>query len=85
MYRPSCAPCGDPGELLSPFSYEWMAAVARTFDEVSAPVWIHDLSFRCIYRNRSTAAASPDEDGLQVHELLDHEGRTVGHLCTRID
>jgi PAS domain-containing protein len=36
-----------------------LLSMARIFDASSDPVWVHDLTGRCVYRNPSARTASP--------------------------
>ena len=62
-----------------------LAGMARTFDESTQAVWIHDLSGRCVYRNARASRTIPCASADAVHELLDHHDRRIGHLHVRMD
>lgn len=59
-----------------------LAWLARTYDRVSQPVWIHDLSDNCVYQNRSARSAPLSPTALARFEILDHDDRIIGHLTT---
>lgn len=60
-----------------------VAGFARTFDDVSQAVWIHDLSGRCVYRNPTAGRTTPCSTEDSVHDLLDHHDCPVGHIRIR--
>ena len=59
-----------------------LAWLAKTYDRISQPVWIHDLSANCVYRNRSARSAPSSKAVLARFDILDHDDRTIGHLTT---
>ncbi len=56
-----------------------IVCLAATYDDVAQPIWIHDASSRCVYRNPAAMYALPTA-GSSRFDILDHRGRTVGHL-----
>jgi len=54
--------------------------LAQTYDRTSRPVWIHDLSNRCIYRNWAAQTSALDESSHLRFELLNHNDHIIGHL-----
>jgi len=63
-------------------SDEQLASLARTYDAVSNPIWVHDLSHRCVYWNPPASGHSVDEGGMLLFDIVDHRGRTIAHLST---
>ena len=59
-----------------------LAWLAKTYDRVSQPVWIHDLAANCVYQNRSARTSLSSQAALARFEILDHDDRIVGHLTT---
>ena len=59
-----------------------LAALARTYDYVSRPIWVYDLSARCVYRNPSARRVPLDPASRLSFEITDHTGRLMGHLTT---
>lgn len=62
------------------FSEDQLAGLARTYEGIDRPIWVHDLSARCVYRNRLAAGRAATADGHEVFEILDHHGRAIGQL-----
>lgn len=60
-----------------------LAGIARTFDRAAQAVWIHDLSGRCVYRNRSAGQTRPSAERDSMYDLLDHHDRRIGHIRLR--
>ncbi len=69
-------------ESRSVLSDDQLARLARTYDRVSSPIWVYDRSSRCIYRNFSAKRTGRVAASRLTFEILDHNGRTVGHLAT---
>jgi hypothetical protein len=57
-----------------------IAGLARTYDSVDAPVWVHDLTSHCLYRNEKAAHTSLRRCRVQVFDITDHEGHTMARL-----
>ena len=57
-----------------------IAALARTYDTVDAPVWVHDMSSHCLYKNARAAHTSLRRCRVQVFDITDHEGHTMARL-----
>ncbi|HOA71889.1 MAG TPA: PAS domain-containing protein [Phycisphaerae bacterium] len=74
----SSKPLNDPTPLLSE---DRLRSLARTYQRVESPIWIHNLQGDCIYVNppaeRITAPVSP-----VLFDILDHNGRVIGRLGT---
>jgi len=74
----SSTPLSDPAPLLSE---DRLRSLARTYQRVDSPVWIHNLQGECIYLNpqaeRLQVAPSP-----MLFDILDHNGRVIGRLGT---
>jgi len=64
------------------FSNTHLACLARTYDRATVPVWIYDLSARCIYENRSARGVRADAVSRLLFEIVDSRNRVVGHLAT---
>lgn len=69
-------------ETPTPLSDNQLAWLSRTYERVSQPIWVHDLTNRCIYRNRPARSAGRHSAARLVFEIIDHNGRTIGHLAT---
>lgn len=65
-----------PGTL----SPEHLAGLARTFADSAHPVWIHDLSGRCVYRNRAASQGGAGGDRVASHEIFGSDNRRIGQL-----
>ena len=57
-----------------------LAGLGRTFEAARQPVWIHDLTDRCVYRNAAAQAAYREGAAVQLHDIVDHEDRKLGYL-----
>lgn len=66
-------------ECASSLSASQLERLKHTFDDASRPVWIHDLSHKCVYMN-AAALAGPDAGVAVIHEIHDHEDRTLAYL-----
>jgi len=69
-------------ELPPVFSDRQLASLARMYDKASSPIWVYDLSARCVYRNRSAQRTHSGAASRLTFEIVDHKGRVVGHLAT---
>lgn len=69
-------------ETPTPLSDNQLAWLSRTYDRVLQPIWVHDLAARCVYRNRLARSAGWSGAARLVFEIIDHHGRTIGHLAT---
>jgi hypothetical protein len=73
------------GEMMAAFTDDQLASLARTCSCVRHPIWVQDLSDRCVYRNApADPAACPSDDAL-VFDILDHNGNVVGTLATIVN
>ena len=67
-------------ETTASFAAEHLASLARTFDGVDHPVWIHDSDERCLYINAAARRLDRTTDTALRHEIVDHADRVVGRL-----
>lgn len=74
----SSKPLSDPAPLLSE---DRLRSLARTYNRVASPVWIHDLKGECIYLNEPAERVPADCSPL-LFDILDHNGRVIGRLKT---
>jgi len=61
---------------------EHLAWLAETYDRISQPVWIHDLTSNCVYRNRLARFSAGTDVQLAKFDILDHDDKIIGHLTT---
>ncbi len=61
-------------------SREDLDSLIRTFDRASGPVWIHDLSARCLYQNNAALRTDADRSRATAIDILDHRNRPVGQI-----
>lgn len=59
-----------------------LAGLARTYEQAASPVWVYDLSERCVYRNRSAESYRRNGTPISSFEITDHAGRVIGRLDT---
>lgn len=74
----SSTPLSDPAPMLSE---DRLRSLARTYQRVESPVWIHNLQGECIYVNASAECFHADRTPL-LFDILDHSGRVIGRLKT---
>jgi hypothetical protein len=66
----------------SSLSAEQIGHLARTYDDVAQPIWIHDLAAQCLYRNARAIRQSGANPHRTVFDILDGSGQIVAHLST---
>jgi hypothetical protein len=74
----SSKPLSDPVPLLSD---DRLRSLARTYNRVESPVWIHDLHGECIYVNPPAERLDREPSPL-LFDIVDHGGRVIGRLGT---
>jgi len=73
-------PAQDPSA--PQMSREDLDSLIRTFARASGPVWIHDLSARCLYQNPAALRTGGDRRRATAIDILDHRNRPVGQILT---
>ena len=63
-------------------SSEQIAHLARTYDDATQPIWIHDLAAQCVYRNKPAMRVHETIPHRTVFDIVDGRGHTVAHLST---
>ncbi|UCD30272.1 MAG: hypothetical protein JSV03_07330 [Planctomycetota bacterium] len=72
------ATAGKPATL----TIDHIAWLANTYERIPRPIWIHDLSAKCLYRNPPARSVSLSQAKVTRFEILDHDDRIIGHLTT---
>jgi len=64
---------------------EQIDSLTATYQDCGQPIWVHDLWMRCVYRNRQANEAFSGNSNVSVSEIIDHNGRVVGHLTIGVN
>ena len=57
-----------------------LTSLAATFDNCPIPVWFHDLTRRCLYRNPAAQYVLLASARVERHDVLDHADERLGQI-----
>lgn len=66
----------------SPLNQRTLAALARTYDGVTAPIWIEDLAGDCLYSNAAGERCTRPANDRARFDIVDHRGLLIARLAT---
>ena len=68
-------------QTIDGLSDEQLELLAQTFDDAAEPVWIHDLSDRCLYANAGARGRKPGRDALRF-QMCDYTATALAQVIT---